>query len=223
MYLLHILQRKIELIITHLKIKKLELDENLLLTELKSGSPTAFKYFYDKYHLQLYRKLLKMVQVDVIAEELLQDLFMKIWQKRELIDPNQSFKAYLYKIGEHIVCDHFRKLAREIKVERGLNLNEIEFSEFNEEGPQTEAVQKIINEAIETLPAQQKAVFKLCKIEGKSYEEVSKLLDISHATINTHISRASKRVKEYVIKNHNGTITMMSAYVLFEMIHQTIH
>ncbi|SDL22841.1 RNA polymerase sigma-70 factor, ECF subfamily [Pedobacter sp. ok626] len=206
-----------------MKIRELELDEDLLLIELKSGSQIAFRYFYDKYHLQLYRKLLKMVQVDVIAEELLQDLFMKIWQKRELIDPNQSFKAYLYRIGEHIVCDHFRKLAREIKIERELNLNEIDFSEFNEEGPQTEAVQKVINEAINTLPTQQQTVFKLCKIEGKSYEEVSKLLDISHATINTHISRASKRVKEYVIKNHNGTITMMSAYVLFEMIHQTIH
>lgn len=159
-----------------------------------------------------------MVQVDVIAEELLQDLFMKIWQKRELIDPNQSFKAYLYRIGEHIVSDHFRKLAREIKVERELNINELEFGDYNEEGPQTEVVQKIINEAIETLPAQQKAIFKLCKIEGKSYEEVSKLLGISHATINTHISRASKRVKEYVIKNHNGTIALAGAYVLFEMI-----
>lgn len=181
--------------------------EKVLLIDLKSGDQAAFRHFYDSYHLPLYRKLLRLVQIDVIAEELLQDLFLKIWQKRELIDPDQSFKAYLYRIAEHMVADHFRKLSREVKLERATDVNAVEVSEFSDEGF-ADTAEQIVNEAIEQLPAQQQAVFRLCKIEGKSYEEVSQLLHISHATINTHISRASKTVKSYILTHHSGALLM---------------
>lgn len=184
--------------------------EKVLLIDLKSGDQAAFRHFYDKYHLPLYRRLLRLVQVDVIAEELLQDLFLKIWQKRELIDPDQSFKAYLYKIAEHIVADHYRKLAREVKLERESDVNVVEVPELYD-NDFADTAQKIVNEAIEQLPAQQQAVFRLCKIEGKSYEEVSQLLHISHATINTHISRASKTVKSYILSHHSGVLLLAGA------------
>ncbi len=205
-----------------MKTTVLQSDENLLLAELKSGNKIAFKHFYDKYHLPLYRKLLKLVQAEVIAEELLQDLFMKIWQKRELIDPEQSFKAYLYRIAERIVSDHYRKLAREVKLEREINITSIDIYEASKEDAQVEFAQKIINEAIDTLPSQQKIVFRMCKIDGKSYEEVSKLLNISHATINTHISRASKSVKEYVLKNYGNIIVLAIAFAILGVARQMI-
>ena len=185
-----------------------------MLAELRAGKQYAFKHFYDIYNIPLYRKLLKLVQIDVIAEELLQDLFLKIWQKRELIDPNQSFRAYLYRIVEHLVADHYRNLARQVKMERETDVNSLEVLDQVENEFQGEFAQKIIDEAIATLPAQQQAVFRLCKIEGKSYQEVSQLLSISHATINTHISRASKAVKTYILKHHNTAILVLGIFAL---------
>ncbi len=197
-------------------------DDTLLLADLKAGDSAAFKYFYDKYHIQLYRKLLKLVQIDVIAEELLQDLFLKIWQKRALIDVNQSFKAYLYRIAQNMVSDHFRKLAKEIKLERETDVSSLTIIDTPDDFLQGERAQEIINEAISVLPAQQQLVFRMCKIEGKSYEEVSKLLNISHATINTHISRASKTVKTYILKNHGNTMNLIGAYAVLEVARQLI-
>jgi len=194
-------------------------DEQLLLAELKTGSEAAFSYFYQKYSLQLYRKLLSMVRVDVIAQELLQDLFVKIWEKRELIDPALSFKAYLYKIAERIVYDHFRKLTREARLEKTLSLSRSELYRHTEEALYAKEAQARINEAIDRLPAQQKQVFTLCKIDGKSYDEVSSLLGISTGTINTHITRATKSIKQYLLTSDNIAIVLALSLAIHESAH----
>lgn len=187
--------------------EELHRDERVLLADLKSGGQAAFNYFYEKYSLQLYRRLLKMVQIDVVAEELLQDLFLKIWEKREQIDPQQSFKAYLYRIAERIVYDYFRKLTREAKASDYIIANSSEiYEQFDNGGLEAEMRSKV-QEAIARLPEQQRIVFNLCKIEGKSYEEVSALLGITTGTINTHITRATKTIKMYL--NENGNFALL--------------
>lgn len=177
------------------------IDENSILAKLKDGNQAAFKYFYDKYSLQLYRKLIQMVHEETIAEELLQDLFVKIWEKRNLVDPEQSFKAYLYKIAERIVYDHFRKLTREARLKGEFSAMSSELYSHTEENIFKKEAEAKIQAAIEKLPHQQKQVFTLCKIEGKSYEEVSKILGISVVTINTHITRATKTIKMHLKSN----------------------
>lgn len=185
--------------------------------DLKAGNQSAFKHFYDLYHVSLYRKLLKFVHVDAVAEELLQDLFLKIWEKRELIDPQQSFKAYLYRVAEHLIVDYYRKLAREIKIERDTDSLSLVVSDIAEELYLDGRAQKIVNEAIETLPPQQQSIFRMCKIDGLSYEEVGKKLHISQATVNTHISRATKTIKDYVLKHHSNTMSLTAALVALEI------
>jgi RNA polymerase sigma-70 factor (ECF subfamily) len=192
-------------------------DELSLLADLKSGGEAAFNYFYDKYSLQLYRKLLKMVQADVIAEELLQDLFMKIWEKREQIDPEQPFKSYLYRIAERIVYDYFRKLAREAKASDFIKTNSTEiYEQFDSGGLESELRNKVQN-AIARLPEQQRAVFNLCKIEGKSYEEASALLGITVGTINTHITRATKTIKGYLSETDNLALILSIGLLIGEL------
>jgi len=196
-----------------LKDAAVQIAESQLLADLKAGEQNAFNHFYQKYSLQLYRKLLKMVHVDVIAEELLQDLFMKIWDKRIQIDPEQSFQAYLYRIAEHIVYDYFRKLTREAKMHNFLTANATEiYEQFDKHDLEGEIREKV-QEAVSRLPEQQKLVFTLCKLEGKSYEEVSAMLGITKGTINTHITRATKTIKTY-LTNTDGFAVMVTIGLL---------
>lgn len=188
-----------------------------MLAELKSGSESSFRYFYEQYRAPLYRKLLKMVQVEVIGEELLQELFVKIWDKRQLIDPQHSFKAYLYRIAEHLVYDYFRKLARETKLEQAFAKNTTEYINSTEEGIFEKEAQHKIDEAINLLPPQQKLVFTLCKIEGKSYKEVSQLLGISTGTINAHITAATKTIKQYLLQGDNLMVILILSAIVKEM------
>lgn len=192
----------------------LQKEEYILLTELKSGGKLAFNFFYQKYSLQLYRKLLKMVQIDVIAEELLQDLFMKIWEKRDQIDPALPFKAYLYRIAERIVYDYFRKLTREAKASDFISAHTSEIYDQFENGELETEMNNRVQAAISRLPEQQRLVFNLCKIEGKSYQEVSALLGITRGTINTHITRATKTIKIYLAEsNHLALIISVGLFI----------
>src|SRR5690606_11600166 len=123
-----------------------------------------------------------------------QELFTKVWERREQLDPQRSFKAYLYRIAAHLVYDHYRRLTREAKLERDFVLTSTELYNPIEESLRIKDGHQLVKRALDRLPQQQRRVFTLCKLEGYSYEEVSKLLGISTASINTHISRASKTV-----------------------------
>ncbi|MHA4894371.1 RNA polymerase sigma factor [Pedobacter sp. PWIIR3] len=181
-------------------------EETNQLAALKSGSNTAFKFFYDRYSPQLYKKLLKMVHIQEIAEELLQDLFYKLWEKRESIDEEQSFQGYLYRISEHMVYDHYRKATRQARLAREVAQQSTELHSPIEDFIDGKDARRQIAEAISRLPDMQKRVFTLCKIEGKSYEEVSEQLGISKATINTHISRATKTLKAKLTDGNNTAL-----------------
>ena len=189
-------------------------DEVTLLTDLKSGSGDAFKFFYNKYSIQLYRRIYKLVKIEVIAQEVLQDLFVKVWEKRELIDPSQSFKSYLYTVAERLVYDHYRSETRKARLAREMAENTTELYSHTEEHIFEKEMQSRINKAIANLPAQQKLVFTLCKIDGKTYEQVSELLGISTATINTHITRATKTIKAQLDNGDNLPLIVSIAAII---------
>ena len=174
-----------------------------LLSLLKHGDEQAFDHFYQLYSLPIYRKLLKMIKVDILAEELMQDVFVRLWDKRHLIEPGQSFKSYLYLIAQNLVHDFYRKVAREERLQSEIKAFSTELYLHTEERLFLKETKEILDKAINQLPAQQKLVFNLCKIEGKSYEEVSDALGISTSTINGHIVKATKNIKEYMFNYQN--------------------
>ena len=173
------------------------------LHELREGNQRAFTYFYETFKLPIYRKLLAMVRIETIAEELTQDVFVRIWDKRSLIDPQQPFKSYLYRIAQHILYDFYRKVARDERLQRELKLSHASSYDPISEGIFLKETQSILNQAIASLSEQQSQIFTLCRIEGKSYKEVSEMLGISVHTVSTHMTRASKRVQEFMLKNQH--------------------
>lgn len=183
---------------------------------LKQGNERAFGFFYKKYAPQLHRRLLNLVRVDFVAEELLQELFVKVWDKKHLINPEYSFKSYLYRIAENLVYDYFRELVRETQLSQKLfRLSNHEDAGL-EEQLQAKEIQHLIDAAVNTLPPQQRAVFTLCKIQGKSYDEAAIQLGISVATINTHITRATKAIKLFLDdKNGYQTLILLAVNLLF--------
>jgi len=174
-----------------------------LLSLLKHGDEQAFDHFYQLYSLPIYRKLLKMIKVDILAEELMQDVFVRLWDKRHLIEPGQPFKSYLYLIAQNLVHDFYRKVAREERLQSEIKAFSTELYLHTEEKLFLKETREILDKAINQLPAQQKLVFNLCKMEGKSYEEVSGALGISTSTINGHIVKATKNIKEYMFNYQN--------------------
>ncbi len=192
-------------------------DEKELLIQLREGSCQALDYFYHQYSLQIYRKLLKMVRVNVIAEELMQDVFVRIWDKRHCIDPQQSFRSYLYTVAQNLVYDMYRKIAREEKLQNILRSANSELYVHVEEDMFLKETHQMLDRAINNLPSQQKLVFTLCKLEGKSYEDASAALGISTSTINGHIVKATRSIKSYLFREKNAAFLLAISLILADI------
>ena len=176
-------------------------DEHELLSQLKAGDKLAFARLYELYSRPLYFNLLKLLKTEQAAEEILQNIFFIVWEKRETITINQSIRGYLFRIAENKVHDFFRKLKRNRKLYdyiQEVSCGEYEDVEIKILHSEETA---LLNKAIENLPPQRKEVFYLCKMEGKSYLEVSRLLGISASTINDHIVKANRAVRDFIHAN----------------------
>jgi len=157
----------------------------------------------------LYRKILQVVKDGAVAEELLQDLFLKLWQKRNTINPDLSFNAYVYTIVNNLVYDYLRKVSHDKRLIARLILDSVDHYLHSEEQLSAKETSKAIQEAISKLTQQQQQVFTLCKIEGKSYEEAGRILGISTATVNSHIVNSKRYIKAYLEKNLELTLTII--------------
>jgi len=174
-----------------------EQEKEILLRMLR-GDELAFEKIYRLYSPGLYGKLLKLLKSVPQTEEILQDVFLKVWEYRGSIDPEKSFRAFLFKIAENKAYDFFRKVARDKKMEAELiALSTLDYLAL-EEFVAGDEKSVLLENAIHKLPPQRQQVFRLCKLEGKSYREVSELLGISLSTISDHIVKATKSVREHL-------------------------
>lgn len=172
--------------------------ENKLLAELIDGDKNAFTDLYFKYSGQIYSKMLRLTKCEETSKEILQELFLKIWEKRTQIDPTKPFNAYLFKIAQNLMYDHFRKVARDKILIENLVSSAAMYYHHSEESGVYEERLECINKAIEQLPAVRRQVFKLRKIEGKSYEEIASLMEISISTISDHMVKANRTIKKHL-------------------------
>lgn len=172
------------------------------IISLKQGDTQAFGLVYDQYSSPLLAKILRMVKDTDAAEELLQDVFLKVWNNREKIDTAQSFKSWIYAIAVNAVYDYYRKLSRDARLQQEL-INH--FADLYNSDADDELIfeqrREILEKALEQLPPQRLAVFKLCRIEGKSYQEAAQELGISPSTVSNQLVQATKTIKEYIFNS----------------------
>ncbi|GGC17051.1 DNA-directed RNA polymerase sigma-70 factor [Parapedobacter defluvii] len=175
-----------------------EIGEKAVLSQLRDGSYEAFEYIYHRYKVRLAASMLRLLKSTDLVDDLLQELFVRLWEHRESINPEQPIKAYLFRIAENLVYDTFRRLSKDRRLQDQL------FHAMEEIGADIEKQffmqedRQAIEAVIAMLPPKRRQVFTLCKLESKSYEEVSSLLNISLSTVNDHIYKANQFLKQHL-------------------------
>jgi len=188
----------------------------VLLKALQQGDEEAFNSLYNLHGKTLYRKIMRMVDDEEIAKELLQDLFLKLWDKREQVDMSRSFRSYLYTIAVNLVYDHFRKAAKDKALEARLVAISVEHYTHSDEALLAKDNQKLIERIIDQLPPQRRQVYMLCKRDGMSYQEAAVELRISASTIRDHMVKANKTIREYLQANSDIAIfSLLSSVFLY--------
>ncbi len=180
-----------------------------LLHKLRNGDTIAFEEVYKTFAPVLYQRLLRLLKDTDTVEEILQDTFLKLWERRAQIDPQQGFKTYLYRIADHLAIDLFRKISRDKALQQELWSNTVSFYLHTEETLIAKEQRQLIEDAINRLPPKRKQILLLCKLEGKSYQEVAELMGISVSTVSNQLVKANKEIKSYILQSTNGELTVI--------------
>lgn len=180
-----------------------------LLNQLKQGNQEAFTAIYSRFNRRIYLKVLQMVKEESVAKDVLQNVFMKIWESRMQIDLEKSFQSFLYKVAINLVYDYFRQVAKSDELRSKLTaLYDDHYSHTEEELIYKDNF-ALVQKAISQLPPQQKQVFVLCKLEGKKYKEVSEILNISVSTTRIHLIKANQVVRAYILEHNDLALYLM--------------
>lgn len=182
-------------------------DEVQILNQLKNGDTDAYLTIYNRYHNQLYSHVLRYIKIPELAEDIVQDVFLKLWDIRGQIKPELSVKGYLYRIGRNDVFKMMKRIAADAELRNRIaeNIEEISLKQAPE--IQWREYSLLLENAINQLPPQRRRVFKLCRQEGKTYEETAVLLGISKYTVKEHMMLAMKSLKQYF---HNEADMVLS-------------
>lgn len=171
-------------------------DEQELLAKLQSGDHAAFGKIYGIYSRRIYLNTLKLVKDEDEAQEILQDVFIRIWNARETIDPSKPFSSFLFSIARNLIRDFFRRAARDNRMRQLLAERGSELYDHIESALDHKETSEILQRAIDALPQQRKMIFTLCRMEGKSYEEVAAIMGISVSTVGNQLTKATKTVRQ---------------------------
>lgn len=189
-------------------------DEKELLLRLQEGDHEAFGKLYNFYSDRIYGRLVRLSGSESMAAELLQQTFVILWEKRYTINPELSFKSWLYRVAENNVYQYYRKLARDAKMQQHVMAHFSELYSHSEEDLILKESRQILQEAISKLPEQRRRVFQLCKIEGRSYNEAARILGISPSTVSNHLVKANAIVKTYIFKSQQTATIILAAFFL---------
>ncbi|SHM84399.1 RNA polymerase sigma factor [Chitinophaga sp. CF418] len=172
-----------------------------LVVRLIEDDVSAFDALYWKYHQAVYRNIFKFVKEPIATEDILQEVYARLWEKRKDINAGQSVAGWLFVISFNLSVDYVRKKLREHTFHRELyNLN-IETSNWEDNPAAYEEQYRLLEDAISQLSPKKQKIVTLCKLEGKTYDEVAEELKISRNTVKEHLSIAMTRINEYVQKN----------------------
>jgi RNA polymerase sigma-70 factor (family 1) len=191
--------------------------DDALLAELINGDKKAFTTIYLKYSTQLYGNILRLTKCEETSKEILQELFLKIWENRRRIDVSKSFKSYLFTVAQNLVYDYFRKAARDKRLgDYIVSSAALYYSHSEETIIYDESLQRI-NQAINQLSPVRRQVFILSKMEGKSYEEIASLMKISPSTISDHIVKANRAIKKYLRIHGDLAVSLLIWMILSDL------
>ena len=181
-------------------------DEKELLRKLRDGDEHAFNQLYRVYARRLAGKLIYLLKSEELAQDVLQDVFLKIWSNREMIDPELNFSALLYKIATNLSKNVFRKNLYDQSM-RSLIDPEASYDPIDEADNASQA-KALLEMALSKLTERQRDIYIMHKLDGRSYEEISKQLNISVSAINHHLQKANKQLKS-ILKSQSLQILML--------------
>ncbi len=197
----------------------LKYNEAEVLKRVAEGDESAFRQIFDGYWDTVYGVAMALTKSPDLAEEMAQDIFVRIWVKREKLAAVEKFEGYLFTIARNHIYNEFR---RSIKVEAFTDhlLDYVEATALATDTPDRRLLcselEKLVDKAVEQLPPQQRTIYRLSRHQGLSQEEIAHSLHISVHTVKSHMNKALHVIRGYL--RHHATLELLLLFY-FCMVH----
>jgi len=171
--------------------------EKFLIERIREGEEHAFEIAFLKYFNPLTKYIWKFVRSEDLAKEIVQEVFTEIWECRRSLKPSGHLRGYLFEVARNKALDYIKhkkivdQYISESKRQKRDNLNKKAYSYDADYSGLIKEADKAIND----LPPKARKIYKLNRNEGLTYKEISEYLDISIKTVETHMRRVLKKLR----------------------------
>lgn len=187
-----------------------------LLALLEQDSVGAFETLYARYKKKLQIFCVFLLKSKTIAQDVVQDVFIKVWTARKTLNAQQSFSNYIYTLAKNASLNELRSARRKESANEILMLQKEASESDNVESKLiTKEYQRLLEAAIEQLPEQKRKIYRMSRNEGLSHKEIAEIMHISPHTVQSHISDSLRSISNYFFRY--GDIELYILCAVFSM------
>ena len=180
-------------------------NEKELLRRVSRGDAQAFSTFFHTYNARLFPFIIKIVKSTAIAEEIVQETFLRAWVHRHKLAQLNEPGAWLFRIASNLALTHLRNAANDAIKHAGFSSSSSTINELTNELDKKEMAH-LLEQAINQLPAKRQTVFRLSKQEGLTYQQIADQLNISPNTVKEHLVQAIKFIRDHIRKQSGMSV-----------------
>ena len=171
-------------------MEKLLHTEKELVTKLKEGDSFAFEVLFYKYRNKVKGFAVKLVPTQVDPEEIVQEVFVKLWLKKEFINPDKDFQPYLFSIAKNLILDHLKSAVNRKLYFVGEHFQNDLLVDEELDYLMPEDAEEKLEKLIDEIPERRREIFRMSRFEGLSYKQIAVRLNISENTVDSQIRNA---------------------------------
>ena len=173
-------------------------EDHDLVTLFLNGSQKAFEELYIRYKRRLVHYCKWLLKDETESEDIVQDIFLQLWENRHTLKIDISFAGYVKTLAQNRALNEFRSFNIHSRYAQSIMLSGSDYTNQTEDTIIYNDYERLLNEIIESLPARQKEIFRLSRIDGLSYKEISEILHLSIPAVQKHASQALKKIMDYL-------------------------
>jgi RNA polymerase sigma-70 factor (family 1) len=174
--------------------------DDFLVIKIREDNEEAFRSLYNRYSKRVFFFSLRLLGSKEDAEELIQSVFINIWENRRALDPGKPVKSYIFRSAVNYITNHLKKKAiRNRYNESVLHKGETQTNHTYEQ-VFLHDLERSIATIVEALPPQQQTIFRLSHYEGLTHRDIATKLDLSERTVENHLYRVQKVLKTILKK-----------------------